>query len=462
MLALYELPGGYALFRVIEGGGGFKLLAQHLFKNSSEAVEATTALMNSELHSSLKKFLKKSIEGAQLEEQLAVQDAKLGGLIKKKLNIPCIHDAQVDEILRAIREQITELIEGLTDQHLLQMSLGLAHTLNRHTLKFSAEKIDVMVIQAIGLLDDLDKELNTYAMRVKEWYGWHFPELAKLLVDNLQYARTILVMGVREDAAKTDLSTVLDEETAVLVKEAAIHSMGVALTDEDLLNIKSLCEEVVSTSEYRAQLFEYLKNRMNAIAPNLTTMVGELVGARLIAHAGSLMNLAKSPASTLQILGAEKALFRALKLKAATPKYGLIYHASLVGQSPTEHKGKIARVTACRASLATRVDALADNVTAPTIGVTSRESVELKLRRLEAGVIYDASQKKSALPKPEAYSRVAEQHKRAPPAATEGTLELKRKREETETASEVKTEESKEERKARKKAKKEAKEKKEE
>jgi len=84
--------------------------------------------------------------------------------------------------------------------------------------------------------------------------------------------------------------------------------------------------------EYRAQLFDYLKNRMVAIAPNLTALVGELVGARLIAHAGSLMNLAKHPASTVQILGAEKALFRALKTRKDTPKYGLIYHASLVTQ----------------------------------------------------------------------------------------------------------------------------------
>jgi nucleolar protein 58 len=98
-------------------------------------------------------------------------------------------------------------------------------------------------------------------------------------------------------------------------------------------NIQDLCDQVVDLSEYRAQLFEYLRSRMVAIAPNLTVLVGELVGARLIAHAGSLINLAKQPASTVQILGAEKALFRALKTKHETPKYGLIYHASLIGQS---------------------------------------------------------------------------------------------------------------------------------
>jgi nucleolar protein 58 len=87
---------------------------------------------------------------------------------------------------------------------------------------------------------------------------------------------------------------------------------------------------------------------MNAIAPNLTIMVGELVGARLMAHAGSLLNLAKHPASTIQILGAEKALFRALKTKHDTPKYGLIYHASLIGQAQPKHKVRAALMKASR------------------------------------------------------------------------------------------------------------------
>lgn len=108
--------------------------------------------------------------------------------------------------------------------------------------------------------------------------------------------------------------------------------MGTEISDQDIENIIHLCDQVISIAEYRAQLFDYLKNRMAAIAPNLTSIVGEIVGAKLIAHAGSLLSLAKYPASTVQILGAEKALFRALKTKHDTPKYGLIYHASLVGQ----------------------------------------------------------------------------------------------------------------------------------
>jgi nucleolar protein 58 len=103
-----------------------------------------------------------------------------------------------------------------------------------------------------------------------------------------------------------DFEQILAEEVESEMKEAAVISMGTEVSDHDMLNIKSLCDQVIQLSEYRAQLFDYLRSRMNAIAPNLTVLVGELVGARLIAHAGSLMNLAKYPASTVQILGAEK------------------------------------------------------------------------------------------------------------------------------------------------------------
>ena len=217
-----------------------------------------------------------------------------------------------------------------------------------------------MIVQAIALLDDLDKELNTYAMRVKEWYGWHFPEMGRIVNDNLAYARVILKMGMRSSAADVDLAEILPEEIETAVKSAAEISMGTEITTDDIDNIQALAEQVVSFTEYRAQLSNYLTARMAAIAPNLTALVGDLVGARLIAHAGSLMNLAKSPASTIQILGAEKALFRALKTKHDTPKYGLIYHASLIGQATGKNKGKIARMLATKTAIGLRVDALHD------------------------------------------------------------------------------------------------------
>ena len=102
------------------------------------------------------------------------------------------------------------------------------------------------------------------------------------------------------------LQILSDEDVETQLKEAAVISMGTEVNDLDLLNIRELCDQVLALSEYRAQLYEYLKSRMNTIAPNLTALVGELVGARLIAHGGSLLNLAKQPGSTIQILGAEK------------------------------------------------------------------------------------------------------------------------------------------------------------
>ncbi len=325
---------------------------------------------------------------------LAVADKNLGASLQKLpgLNItpiPAGPGSLCGEIYRGIREHLAELIPGIQADNFKTMSLGLSHSLSRHKLKFSADKVDIMIIQSVNLLDDLDKELNTYAMRVKEWYGWHFPELSKILNDNLAYARVILTVGMRENLDKANLSEILPEEIETAVKAAAEVSMGTEIGEEDLENIRLLAEQVVSYSEYRITLSSYLDARMRAIAPNLTALVGYLVGARLIAHAGSLMSLAKSAGSTIQILGAEKALFRALKTKHATPKYGLIYHSSLVGQATGKNKGKIARQLASKAALGVRTDALeefgeeADEDERAALGTAARVRLENNLRRLE-------------------------------------------------------------------------------
>jgi len=313
-----------------------------------------------------------------------VYETKLGKAISEKLEIPCIHNECVLEIMRGIRNNMEALLGGTTDQDLQVMRLGLAHSLGRHKLKFSPDKVDTMIVQAIGLLDELDKELNTYAMRVREWYGWHFPEMGKIVTENVPYAKTVKLMGMRTNCVDCEFGDILDEETEQELKEAVQISMGTEISEDDISNIRSLCDQVIHLSQYRVQLYEYLQNRMRAIAPNLTTMVGELVGARLIAHAGSLMNLAKHPASTVQILGAEKALFRALKSKHDTPKYGLIYHASLIGQAAPKHKGKISRVLAAKCALSIRVDALTQG-DVPMVGVEHRMAVENRLRQLEGG-----------------------------------------------------------------------------
>ncbi|XVF37992.1 hypothetical protein REPUB_Repub20aG0059200 [Reevesia pubescens] len=419
MLVLFETPAGFALFKVLDEGKLNKvedlskeflaadsarkvvsLKAFSKFENTAEALEAATKLLESAPSKGLRKFLRAHCDG----ETLGVADSKLGNAIKEKLKIDCVHNTAVMELLRGVRSQLTELISGLGAQDLAPMSLGLSHSLSRYKLKFSADKVDTMIVQAIGLLDDLDKELNTYAMRIREWYGWHFPELTKIVQDNILYAKTVKLMGDRANAAKLDFSEILPEEVETELKEAAVISMGTEVNDLDLMNIKELCDQVLSLAEYRAQLYDYLKSRMNTVAPNLTALVGELVGARLIAHGGSLLNLAKQPGSTVQILGAEKALFRALKTKHSTPKYGLIYHASLVGQAAPKHKGKISRSLAAKAALAIRCDALGDDQD-NSMGLENRAKLEARLRALEGKELGRSAGSAKGKPKIEVYDK---------------------------------------------------------
>ncbi|OLL24016.1 Nucleolar protein 58 [Neolecta irregularis DAH-3] len=404
MLILAETAAGYAVFKAkdkilkkqnelvselstAQGAANILKLKKFVkFENTIDALDNVTALIEGKVSGKLANMLG-DLKGEK-KTSLVVSDPKLGNAINKLpgLGFSIISDSTTQDLYRGIRQHLCSLIDGLTPTDISTMSLGLSHSLSRHKLKFSVDKVDTMIVQAIALLDDLDKELNIYAMRVKEWYGWHFPEMAKIISDNLAYARVIRVMGFRTNAASCDLSTVLPEELERVIKATAQVSMGTEITGDDLLNINLLVDQVLSLSEYRTQLSEYLVNRMTAIAPNLTVLVGELVGARLIAHAGSLMNLAKQPASTIQILGAEKALFRALKTKHDTPKYGLIYHASLIGQASTKNKGKIARILATKASLSLRVDALSeDKDLGASTGIENRAKVEARLRQLEGG-----------------------------------------------------------------------------
>jgi nucleolar protein 58 len=350
------------------------LLSFQPFEDTADAVTAATSLLEGKVSKTLKSFLKKKLKKAA-SSSLAVAEKSLGVSLKEALSdknqISIVHDNKTNELFRGLRCYMEELFDtegGMSAEDLRAMQLGLSHSLSRYKLKFSADKVDTMVVQ-----------------------GWHFPELQAILSDNAQYAKLVLKCGMRPNFGKSDLSDILDDETLEnAVKEAAEVSMGTEVAELDIINIQALAEQVLSMTEYRAQLFEYLKNRMNAIAPNLTILVGELVGARLIAHAGSLMNLAKQPASTVQILGAEKALFRALKTKHDTPKYGLIYHASLVGQAAPKNKGKISRVLAAKAALGIRVDALSDETTEEvdtSTGYEGRAKVEARLRQLEGGSI---------------------------------------------------------------------------
>ena len=199
---------------------------------------------------------------------------------------------------------------------------------------------------------------------------------------------------------------------------------------------------MVELSKYREDLFDYLQQRMHSVAPNLSALIGEVVGARLISHSGSLVNLAKCPASTIQILGAEKALFRALKTRSNTPKYGIIFHSSFIGRAGAKNKGRISRYLANKCSIASRLDSFAEEPT-DLYGLKMKEQVEQRLNFYETGV---PPQKNI-----DAMKEVAEELKEE---------KKKEKKEEVEEVKEELKEDKKEEVKEDKKEKKEKKEKK--
>jgi nucleolar protein 56 len=206
---------------------------------------------------------------------------------------------------------------------------------------------DKPIIQASALIEQLDKNINTFAMRLKEWFSWHFPELGKIITDNNIYAQAVNMIEIRNNINDSMLPALeeitMDEEKAKEIIEAAGISMGQDISENDAIQIKLFSSRVVELIEYKNSLADYLHKRMLAVAPNLSTLIGDNVAAKLISQAGSLINLAKYPASTIQILGAEKALFRALKAGGNTPKYGIIYNSSFISRAGIKNKGKISR-----------------------------------------------------------------------------------------------------------------------
>merc|ERR1711977_364124 len=167
-------------------------------------------------------------------------------------------------------------------------------------------------------------------MKIKEWYSWHFPELSNIIKENLQYVRIVLTIKDNYDSRAN--------HKAKMIIEAARSSMGQELCESDAINIEVFAKLVIELAEYKNKLHNYIETKMQTIAPNLSTLIGSLISAKLVSHAGSLVNLAKCSASTIQILGAEKALFRAKMTKRSTPKHGIIYHSTFISKVRSRNK----------------------------------------------------------------------------------------------------------------------------
>jgi len=324
---------------------------------------------------------------------LGVTDRNLAGSIKAGFpGIECETGETsevVADLLRGLRLHSNKLLKQLQEGDVGRAQLGLGHAYSRSKVKFSVQKNDNHIIQAIATIDHLDKAVNTFSMRVREWYGWHFPELIRIVSDNAKYAKLALFIkdkkALSEDSLH-DLAALVDDDEAIArsIIDAARVSMGQDIGESDMLNVMSFAERVVSLTAYRKSLGNYLVTKMGIVAPNLAALIGETVGARLISHAGSLTNLAKYPASTVQILGAEKALFRALKTKGNTPKYGLIYHSAFIGRAGQKNKGRISRFLANKTSIASRIDNFSENPTTK-FGEALKAQVEERLNFYATG-----------------------------------------------------------------------------
>jgi len=367
-----------------------KLVAFHPFDSAEDALENINAVSEHEMTEGLRNFIESNLPKGKksTKSPLGVIEPTLATAIQENLGVPCRSDETIREIIRGIRQHFTSFVKPLAGGLLEQSQLGLGHSYSRTKVKFNPNRADNMVIQSIALLDQMDKDVNTFAMRVKEWYSWHFPELKQVVTDNFMFARCASFIKDKSELTDDKLDGLVeivgDEDVAKKVMKAAKSSMGMDTSEADMLNIIIFTDRMISLAQYRNQLFSYLEEKMATVAPNLSTLIGETVAARLIQKAGSLMSLAKAPASTVQILGAEKALFRALKTKGNTPKYGLIYHSSFIGRASAKNKGRISRYLANKCSIASRIDSFIDEPT-DAYGEQLRDQVEERLKFYDTG-----------------------------------------------------------------------------
>ena len=408
---LYECSLGYALFEII----GYEEISQNSeefqqsimdfkkvskiikkiafmpFKTSEQALENTKMVNDCEISPELKSFLKEYFPKSKSDKnKLGCVDKNFSQKISESLGIKTVVGEFLVEISRSIRVHIHKFL-GIDDITLTKSELGLAHAYSRFKCMFDVNRQDKPVIQSIALIDLLDKDINSFCMRIKEWFSWHFPELGKIISDNYLYIRIVRLIEQRKNLIenKEELKPKLDEitldpEISKQIIDAAQLSMGSDISPVDLLNIKYFSDRVDNLIKYREKLSNYLKDKTHNLAPNTSALVGETVTARLISHSGSLSTLAKYPASTIQILGAEKALFRALKTRSATPKYGLLYHSSFIGKAKMKNKGKISRYLANKLAMCSRIDAFSKDIS-NDYGNELRNQIDERLKYLETG-----------------------------------------------------------------------------
>jgi nucleolar protein 56 len=290
-------------------------------------------------------------------DAFAFESAEVADEVQRKMGVT-VEVAEAEELRGRMAEVAVEAGFAEDAKELALWNRNVSVELAKLRVKGAVEKRDLVVAQAIQTLDDLDRTVNLFMGRTREWYGVHFPELDRLVEKHETYARLVSDLGYREQFTLDALEQEgLPKERAEATAKAAESSMGADVAEKDLAEIQALSRNVQSLYELRKDMENYVDKTMEEVAPNTRAIAGALLGARLIAIAGSLQNLALKPASTIQVLGAEKALFRSLKTGARPPKHGLIFQHALLHDAKRWQRGKIARVIAGKLAIAARADA---------------------------------------------------------------------------------------------------------
>lgn len=245
--------------------------------------------------------------------------------------------------------------ENEYDAHMQLRQFALDFSSNK--VRRISEKLDLHISQSINALDELDKIINVIGARLREWYGLHFPELDYLIQNIFTYAEIVKLAGNRNNIDLNILENLgIESKRADMILVAVQRSKGGDILEENLSIIKKLANEVIMQTELRKILAQQIEEMMEKIAPNIKELLTATVGARLMAKAGSLQKLSVMPASTIQIIGAEKALFRSLKTGAPPPKHGILFQHPILHSAPKWQRGKMARAIASKVAIAARID----------------------------------------------------------------------------------------------------------
>ncbi|HSA77193.1 MAG TPA: ribonucleotide-diphosphate reductase subunit beta, partial [Nitrosarchaeum sp.] len=298
-----------------------------------------------------------------LQRGISVSDESLMTLLKKSsIDAQMMEESELEEIQSTKPQIIVDAGFAKNISEALSKLREFAMGLSSSKVTEVSESPDLHIIQAINSLDEIDKIANGLSSRLREWYGLHFPELDNI-IDSINGYSQIVLAGKRESLTKKVYEEAgFPDSKADMIALLASKSRGGNISDINLAIVQSIAKQILDFHDLRKKLEAHVELEMQTVAPNLSAILGAAVGARILGKAGSLKKLASMPASTIQIIGAEKALFRSLKTGAQPPKHGLLFQHAMVHAAPRWQRGKIARAIAAKAVIAARVDVYGEGI----------------------------------------------------------------------------------------------------